>query len=101
MSAKGLVHLIATTLAHEPDAVEILEGEGPKQLRLRLAPDDVGRVIGRRGRTAKAIRTLLRAAGSYDLQIGGDEDEQDRLAETEPGSEAETDSESEAESRPE
>lgn len=99
MSAKGLVQLIATTLAHEPDAVEILEGEGPKQLRLRLAPDDVGRVIGRRGRTAKAIRTLLRAAGSYDLQIGGDEDEQDRPAET--GSEAETDSESEAESRPE
>lgn len=64
-----LIEYIARGLVQYPDEVEVREGDREGLFVLLLAPDDVGRVIGRRGRTAKAIRTVLRAAGRYDLDI--------------------------------
>jgi uncharacterized protein len=46
--------------------VEAEEGRGGLTLRLHVAPDDMGRVIGRRGRVAQAIRTVVRAAGARE-----------------------------------
>ncbi len=66
---KDLIDYIARTLVEYPDEVEVREGDRPGVFELLLAPDDVGRVIGRRGRTAKALRTVLRVAGNYDLDI--------------------------------
>lgn len=58
-----LVEFIARALVDEPDAVDVREvaGEQTSVLELRVAPDDVGKVIGRQGRTARAMRTLLSA----------------------------------------
>ena len=59
---------LARSLAADPDAV-VVETEnrrGEILLRLSVAPDDMGRVIGRRGRTAQAIRTLVNVAGARD-----------------------------------
>ena len=56
------------SLADEPDSV-VVEAEkrrGSVVLRVHVAPEDMGRVIGRRGRTAQAIRTLVGAAGARD-----------------------------------
>ena len=66
---KELIEHIARGLVDEPDQVQVREGDRKGLYTLLLAPDDVGRVIGRRGRTAKAIRTVLRAAGDYDVDI--------------------------------
>jgi len=59
---------LARALANEPDGVVIQaeERRGSTVLRLHVAPEDMGRVIGRRGRTAQAIRTLVGAAGARD-----------------------------------
>lgn len=67
-SVEDLIRHLVTPIVQDPDDVEILD-DGDGRYRLRLAPDDVGRVIGRRGRTAKALRTVLRAAGANDLEI--------------------------------
>jgi uncharacterized protein len=59
---------LARSLADEPDAV-VIETErrrGSVVLRVHVAPEDMGRIIGRRGRTAQAIRTLVGAAGARD-----------------------------------
>jgi predicted RNA-binding protein YlqC (UPF0109 family) len=62
---KELLEMIAKALVDEPDAVKVSEiaGEQTTVLELRVAPDDLGKVIGRQGRTARAIRTILGAAG--------------------------------------
>jgi len=62
---KDLVVAIARALVDHPDEVQVraVEGEHVTVLELRVHPQDVGKVIGRQGRTAKAIRTLLGAAG--------------------------------------
>ncbi|HTO06330.1 MAG TPA: KH domain-containing protein [Myxococcota bacterium] len=75
---KELVEFIAKTLADEPGQIEVYAADD-KVVELRLAPDDVGKIIGRRGKTAKAIRTLLAAAGGgWDVDIAGHgEDEED------------------------
>ncbi len=59
---------LARSLADEPDAVlvETEHRRGSVVLRVHVAPEDMGRVIGRRGRTAQAIRTLVAAAGARD-----------------------------------
>ena len=59
---KELVCYIARSIVDAPDQVTITEGEGERGLVLRLevAPDDKGRVIGKQGRVAQAMRTLLR-----------------------------------------
>ena len=60
--AELLAHL-ARKLVDEPDAVEVeeVEREGATVLQLRVAKDDVGKVIGRQGRIARALRQLVRA----------------------------------------
>ena len=65
---KGLVEAVARALADEPDAVSVRETErrGTTVYELQLAPGDVGRVIGRQGRTEAALRTLLSTAAEGD-----------------------------------
>ena len=60
---KGLLTYIARNLVDHPDAVEVTEhpGDGGTVLELRVAPEDMGKVIGRQGRIAKEIRALMRA----------------------------------------
>lgn len=62
---KELVEEIAKALVDKPEQVHVraVEGEQVTVLELRVDPEDLGKVIGRQGRTAKAIRTLLGAAG--------------------------------------
>ena len=64
----GVLTYIARSLANEPDAVVVQtdERQGSVRLQLHVAPEDMGRVIGRRGRTAQAIRTLVGVAGAHD-----------------------------------
>ncbi len=59
---------LARSLSHDPESVVIDTDERRNGLRMSLhvAPDDMGRVIGRRGRTAQAIRTLVNVAGAKD-----------------------------------
>jgi len=56
--------MVAKRLVDEPDKVEVIEEEsnGITTLRLKVAPDDMGKVIGKQGRIARAIRTLVKAA---------------------------------------
>jgi len=62
---KELVAEIAKALVDIPDEVNVreVEGEQVTVLELRVAPSDLGKVIGKQGRTARSIRTLLGAAG--------------------------------------
>jgi len=62
---KELLELIAQSLVDEPESVVVtqIEGEQTTVLELRVAPDDLGKVIGKQGRTARAIRTILGASG--------------------------------------
>jgi predicted RNA-binding protein YlqC (UPF0109 family) len=62
---KELVTEIARALVDIPDEVAVreVEGEQVTVLELRVAPSDLGKVIGKQGRTARSIRTLLGAAG--------------------------------------
>lgn len=62
---KELVELIAKALVDNPDQVQvsILEGEQSSIIELKVAPEDIGKVIGKQGRNAQAIRTILGAAG--------------------------------------
>ena len=62
---KELVEAIATALVDNPDYVQVraIEGERVTVFELRVHKSDLGQVIGRQGRTAKAIRTILDAAG--------------------------------------
>ncbi len=63
---KELVTYVAKSLVDNPDAVQIteVEGEHTSVLELRVAKKDLGKVIGKQGRTARAIRTILAAASS-------------------------------------
>ena len=62
---KELVEAIAKALVDKPEdvLVRVVESEQATVLEIRVNPGDLGKVIGRQGRTAKAIRTLLGAAG--------------------------------------
>jgi predicted RNA-binding protein YlqC (UPF0109 family) len=73
-----LLEWVAKRLVDEPDAVrvETEEREDAVVFRLFVAPDDVGKVIGRQGRMARALRSIVRAAGAraderYFLEIAG------------------------------
>lgn len=65
---KELLTYIAKHLVSEPDAVSVTEVEKDDEtvFELRVAPDDMGKVIGRHGRIAKEIRTLMKAAGNRE-----------------------------------
>jgi uncharacterized protein len=64
----GVLTYLAKSLSNDPESVSIDTEERRNGLRLNLhvAPEDMGRVIGRRGRTAQAIRTLVNVAGAKD-----------------------------------
>jgi predicted RNA-binding protein YlqC (UPF0109 family) len=65
---KDLVEVIVKALVDDPDAVEVTESEKNNEiiLELHVADHDMGRVIGRQGRIAKAIRSVLKAMGSKE-----------------------------------
>lgn len=63
-----LVEFIAKSLVENPDQVEVKEIEGTQSIiiELKVAPEDMGRVIGKQGRIAKTIRTVVKAAAIKD-----------------------------------
>ncbi|NCC25228.1 MAG: KH domain-containing protein [Deltaproteobacteria bacterium] len=63
---KGLVEFMAKSLVDNPDSVTVseIEGEQTSVIELRVAKDDLGKVIGKQGRTARAMRTILGAAST-------------------------------------
>jgi predicted RNA-binding protein YlqC (UPF0109 family) len=63
---KDLLQFLAQSLVNHPDQVEVKEtqGDNASVLELRVAKEDLGRIIGKQGRTAKSIRTILNAAAS-------------------------------------
>jgi uncharacterized protein len=63
---KELIQYLAKSLVNHPEAVEVKETEGDTAsvLELKVAKEDLGRIIGKQGRTAKSLRTLLNAAAS-------------------------------------
>jgi uncharacterized protein len=63
---KELLEFLARELVDDPDSVDVTESvdERGMLLTLRVAPDDMGKVIGKGGRTAKAIRAVVRAAAT-------------------------------------
>ena len=63
-----LLEYLARQLVDEPDAVRVerVEEEDTLVLRLHVAQDDLGKVIGRQGRIARALRTIVRAGGTRD-----------------------------------
>ena len=65
---KALVESIAKALVNNPEAVEVSEvrTEWETTLSLKVAPEDMGKVIGKQGRIAKAIRTLVKASATRD-----------------------------------
>jgi len=65
---KNVLTYLATSIVEDPDAVvvETEERRNAVILRLHVAPSDMGRVIGRRGRVAQAIRSVVRAAGARE-----------------------------------
>ncbi len=62
---KELVELIAKSLVDNPDKVQVsqLDGEQSSIIELKVAPEDVGKVIGKQGRNVQAVRVILGAAG--------------------------------------
>jgi len=64
MALKDLIETIAQALVDDPDGVEVTEIDGGHSsiIELRVAKDDIGKVIGKDGRTAQSMRTLLAAA---------------------------------------
>jgi len=67
-TAASVLDLIVSSLVDDPDAVRIdqIEQRGRVRFEVRVGPDDMGRVIGKRGRVANAIRTVVRAAAVRD-----------------------------------
>lgn len=63
-----LVRTIAKSLVDKPDAVEVKTVEGDREItiELRVDPDDMGKVIGKQGRIAKAIRTVVKAMSTKE-----------------------------------
>jgi predicted RNA-binding protein YlqC (UPF0109 family) len=66
MNLKELIEYMAKALVDDPDqvSVEEIEGTSATIYELRVGPEDMGRVIGKQGRVANAMRTLLRAAAA-------------------------------------
>ena len=61
---KQLLEMLAKSLVDHPDAVEVSQVEGERSiiLEVKVAPDDMGKVIGKQGRIAQALRTIVKAA---------------------------------------
>jgi predicted RNA-binding protein YlqC (UPF0109 family) len=67
-AAGSVLEFVAKSIVDDPDAVRVEYENGRRgvMLRLHVAPDDMGKVIGRRGRVAQAIRTLVRATAARE-----------------------------------
>lgn len=65
---KQLLEIIAKNLVDDPDSVVVTEIKAEKStsLELKVAPDDMGKVIGKQGRIAKSIRNIIKAAAIYN-----------------------------------
>lgn len=65
---KDLILFLAQSLVEHPEAVQVTETEGPDSIivELNVAPEDMGKVIGKQGRIAKAIRSVVKAATAKD-----------------------------------
>ncbi len=63
---KELVQYLARSIVNQPDAVEVMEkqDDDASVVELRVAQEDLGRIIGKQGRTAKSLRTILNAAAA-------------------------------------
>lgn len=70
MSMVELVKYIAQSLVENPDSIDVREVENPDSItiELRVAPEDMGKVIGKQGRIAKSIRTVVKAATQKDAR---------------------------------
>ena len=68
ITMKQVLELIAKSLVDHPEAVNVteIEAEGCITLELRVSEDDMGKVIGKQGRIAKAIRTVVKAAANRE-----------------------------------
>ncbi len=68
--ARDVIETVARAFAEKPDAVNVTERSvrGQTLIELTMAPGDMGRVIGRQGRTAQALRTLANCAAELDGQ---------------------------------
>jgi predicted RNA-binding protein YlqC (UPF0109 family) len=66
---KELIEFIVRSLVDEPDRVEVRERDSAFDLELRVADADLGKIIGRRGKTAHAMRTLLRTAAPESERV--------------------------------
>ena len=66
MSMKQLIEYIAKALVDNPEAVDVseIEGEQTSVIELKVAKEDLGKVIGKQGRTARAMRTILSASST-------------------------------------
>ena len=71
MKAEAVLKYVAEQLVDYPEEVDVtpVESERSLVLELRVHPDDLGKVIGKRGRTAKALRTLVKAAAEEDRNV--------------------------------
>jgi len=71
MAAKELVEYVAKSLVDDPDAVtvEIVRDQDGTVIELHVAEDDMGKVIGRNGSVAKALRTLLKVMAARDGEM--------------------------------
>jgi len=71
-NVEDLVGYIARTLVEHPEHVQVsVDPEDANRVTLEVSEEDLGQIIGRRGRTAKAIRVLLHAATNAELDIAG------------------------------
>jgi predicted RNA-binding protein YlqC (UPF0109 family) len=67
---EALEHLVKGIVDHPEDVtVDLLTGRRGKTLEVRVHPDDLGKVIGRGGRTAKALRTVMTGVGGRGLRV--------------------------------
>ncbi|SEO89558.1 RNA-binding protein [Trujillonella endophytica] len=70
MVEEALEHLVKGIVDHPEDVqVDLLTGRRGKTLEVRVHPDDLGKVIGRGGRTAKALRTVMTGVGGRGLRV--------------------------------
>ena len=97
MSAKELVEYVAKSLVDDPEAVKVTEVEDEEGtvIELHVAEDDMGKVIGRNGSVAKALRTLLKVTAARE----GSRSARDRLSEATLAARAEGDGDRRATAR--
>ena len=70
MLEEGLEHLVRGIVDHPDDVqVDYLDNRRGRRLEVRVHPDDLGRVIGRAGRTAKALRTVIAGIGGSGVRV--------------------------------